>query len=243
MKAEIQLIIKYLVLMFKNWVLGIVLFLDLVGALITYFTDLNVPKWVFFSFPFIALLITGYKIFKNSSPEITIDKPLEEEFRIVFPYSNSYSSFEISFDTYIRNFGLQSGSLEDIKINFLGVNDIKDDFILRNMGFSFNKFMLSKEKNTFSFMPIDFKGEYSFKFPMVLPPDTIIPIYLRVNMSINDSSEMMEWIKTLQFEIEYKTRDGYGSGIKKVPFTLKVNNLFEMKEDAIKTEEKLDELW
>jgi hypothetical protein len=233
LKSEIDLILKYIFLLFKNSILWIVLFLDLVGALVTYFTDYNVPNWILLSFPIVAILITGYNIFKNSAPKITVDKPKEDEFNIDFPYANTYNTINIKFDSYIRNFGLQSGALENIKINFLGVNEIKDEFILRHMDISFNEFLLCKEKNKFMILNIDPNNKYGFTFPMVLTPDTMIPIYFMVQMSFPGGEEVMEWVKRINFELEYKIRDGFGSEIKKIPFSIKVNNLIELKEEEI----------
>lgn len=235
MKSEFQLIWKYIILMCKNWILWMLLLLDLIGLIISFNKHLNIPNWFIYLIPYAAILIAGYHIFKKSAPKITIDKPLENEYKIEFPYTDSFTYFNISFDSYIRNFGLQTGSLEEIRINLMGVNDINDKFILKNMGISFEKPLICKTKNMFHLLEVDPSKRHGFKFPMVLVPGTMIPIYFRVSMSFSgnhsSSDEILDWIKKVQFELEYKCRNGYKTEIINIPFTFKLNNLQRIKEN------------
>lgn len=241
-KSEIQLIVRYLSLFIKSWLLWVILFLDLLGIILVYNTNFRLPIWVLICIPILAILITSYSIFKNSSPKIIVDKPLEDDFVIDFNSTYTYNNFNIKFETYIRNFGLQSGSLEFIKLNFVGVNGIKDEFILRNMEINSGNFVICNEKN--KFMLAEIKDNYRVKFPMILKPDTMKPIYfmipLQFSSTFETNVEMLDWVKKIHFELEYKTRDGYGSELKKVPFNFKVDNLLKLIDGEMKEREKIE---
>ena len=96
---ELKLWGKYILLIFKNWVFWIVLFISIVGVILTYFTDLKIPKWILYSFPYLALLLSGYEIFKKSSPKISIEKPSEKEFELIFTKVDDYSYFNFCIKT------------------------------------------------------------------------------------------------------------------------------------------------
>lgn len=243
LKSEVQLIIRYLFLLIKSVILWVILSLDLFGILLTYQTEYTIPSWILFSIPSLGIIIASYKIFKNSSPKIDIEKPGEEDYNINFPYDFTYNTFNIQFDTYIRNFGLQSGSLESINFRFVGINGIRDEFILRNMEISNGDFVISNQNHGFPL--IELKREYQLKFPMILKPDTMIPIYIQVPISVSNSTEgneeLLKWIEKIYFELEYKFRDGFGTEVRKVPFMFKVNMLPKIAEEVEETRKRVKE--
>ena len=137
-----------------------------------------------------------------------------------------------------KNFGLQSGSLESVEVRFKGVNNVTDDFILKSMDISSGFIDITDSDHLF--------GSASgnrLEYPMILKPDTMLPIYIVIPISLSNYytrnvDEQLKWAKKFHFELEYKFKDGYGIEVKKVPFILQVDNLFERKEEEVKSREE-----
>ncbi|MCM3786221.1 hypothetical protein M3231_25015 [Neobacillus mesonae] len=228
--SEIRLILRYLKLILSDWVLRIVFILDLVGATMTYFNKVKIPYWIYLCLLVLGLFWSSYRIYKNSSPKITVEKPNQDDIVFNFP-TTMFDSFEIKMKSYISNFGLQSGSLEYITTKFIGVNEITDNFLLNQIEIVGDNGELSKDE----IYPI-FKhkeDERNFKFPMVLQPNTLMPFYLKntVGLGFNSGNvdEKLEWLKTVQLELEYKVKDIFGTETKKIRFSVDTSNLLKEK--------------
>lgn len=234
--SELKLGWKYLVLIFKNWVIWITLFISIVGVIITYFTEFKIPQWVLYSLPYLALIFSGFEIFKKSSPKISIKKPSEKDFELYFDTVDDYSKFNFNLKTYIENYGLQSGSLEGIEVKFKGVNNVTDDFILNSMDISSGNILVTDGPSVFSSA-----GGKLLGYPMILKPDTLIPIYIYIPIKLSyfssKADDKLKWANKFHFELEYKFKDIHGTEVKKIPFNLKVDNLFELKEEEVKKRE------
>ncbi|WP_148359055.1 hypothetical protein [Peribacillus simplex] len=243
--TEFKLILRYLKLILSNWVLRIVFLLDLAGAATTYLQKLNIPYWTYLCLLIIGLIWSGYSIYKNSAPKIIIDKPKQDETSFNFPtVGNEY--FRINMKSYITNFGLQSGSIEYIKLKFINVNDIEDEFVLKEIGISGEEGQLSKDK----YFPIFPTGqdEKRFKFPMIVEPNTILPFYLGIDISLvavygneEEIRRKVGWLKHVRLELEYKIKDSFGIETTLIPFKIDLRTLPEVLDKAIKTNKAFDE--
>lgn len=201
---------NYTKLTFKNVILYIILFLDIVGMVLTYYSSLEIPSWIFFVFPAIAFYLTGYSVFKNSSPSITISLPDEDDINI----SKSQFNYDILVKTSITNYGLKPGSLENVKVNFIGINGIVDNFLLSNLDISVESPEIFKEKPNIFLLPMK-RRDYEYTFPLIVQPDTYQHLYIYIKLNIHRKNEGLnqafEWLKHIDFEMKYKYKDSYGS--------------------------------
>ncbi|MGD6973233.1 hypothetical protein ACQCWA_19385 [Rossellomorea aquimaris] len=229
----------------KSTVLQINLFIGLAGVLTTYFSNaVKIPYWVFLILPFIALFYTGYLIYKNSSPSITIIPPDEDDLEVRYA---SNMSFEIVMKSRITNFGTRSGSLEDIKLHYIGFNSIKDEFLLKNLRFSVDEPQILKKRPNpiLSLKPWDFE----FRCPLIVSVDKNDYLYFYTKFHVGsyfgygeeDKKEALKWLKTLDFELEYKYKDTHKTYVKKSKIIINTDDFYDLYEKGIKEEEELEE--
>ncbi|MQR86400.1 hypothetical protein GFV16_10795 [Bacillus megaterium] len=236
---------RYLKLIISSWILQAIAFLDLIGFATTYFGTLQVPYWIYLCLLIIALVLSGYNIYKNSAPKIVIDTPKQEDVSLSFPTVYN-DHFRINMKSYLTNFGLQSGSIEYINLKFVNVNDLKDEFIMQEIGISGTEGELSKEKYFSPFSTGNDKN--SFKFPMIVEPNTMLPFYLRIDISLaflGDKEEIrrkVAWLKYVQLELEYKVKDSFGTEKSAVPFKINLQTLPEVLERAIESNDQSDQI-
>lgn len=94
--------------LFKQSILYIILALDLIGVLITYFSNIDIPTAVLYSVPIIALFLASYKIFQDGIADIKIIffNETPQEFEAVGGHGNvvkSYSSLANGYITKSRS--------------------------------------------------------------------------------------------------------------------------------------------
>lgn len=213
---------NYTKLTFKSVVLYIVLFLDLVGMVLTYYNRLEIANWIFFSFPAIAFYLTGYSIYKNSSPSITVSLPDADDVKI----SKSQFYYNILVKTSITNYGLKPGSLENVHVNFLGINGITDEFLLSNLDISVKPPEIFKEEPNIYLLEMK-RSDYEYSFPLIVHPDTYQHLYIYIKLNIYRDKEALdqafEWLKHLDFEMKYKYKDSYGSHKRSAKFKVETD--------------------
>jgi hypothetical protein len=214
---------NYTKLTFKSVILYITFFLDLVGMVLTYYKRLEIPEWIFFALPAIAFYLTGYLIYKNSSPSITVNLPDKDDVKI----SKSQFSYTVLMKTSITNYGLKPGSLEDIKVNFIGINEIVDEFLLSNLNISVDPPEIFKEEPNIHLLEL-MRRDYEFKLPLIILPDTFQHLYIYTNLYIysSDDKELnkaFEWLKQIDFELKYKYKDSFGSHHRTSKFNIQID--------------------
>ena len=244
--AEFKLIWRYLKLILSSWVLRIVLLLDFAGAATTYFQGFKIPYWAYLCLLIIGLIWSGYNIYKNSAPKIVIDKPKQEDVSFNFP-TVTREYFRINMKSCITNFGLQSGSIEYIKLKFVNVNDIKDKFVMEEIGISGGEGELSKDK-VFPIFSAK-QDEKRFKFPMIVEPNTILHFYLRIDVRLSEYDDeqatrrKLEWLKHAQLELQYKIRDSFGTESPTILFKIDLQTLPEVLDKSIESKERIEEIF
>ncbi|MGG3824117.1 hypothetical protein ABEV42_02240 [Bacillus subtilis] len=236
---------RYLKLILSSWILKVIALLDLVGFTTTYFEQLKIPYWIYLCFLIVGLIWSGYNIYKNSAPRISIEKPKQDNVSFSFPTTdNSY--FTINMESYLTNFGLQSGSLEYIKLKFVNVNDLKDQFVIEEIGISGEEGELSKDK-VFPIFPSG-QDEKRFNFPMTVKPNEILPFYLRIDVSLSEYDEQaikrkVSWLKYVKLELEYKIKDSFGTETVTIPFQIDLQNLSNVLDRSINSNQAINEIF
>lgn len=243
--TEFKLILRYLKLIIGSWILRIIFFLSLVGIGTTYFKKLDIPYSVYLCLLIFGLIWSGYSIYKNSAPKIVIDKPKQDETSFDFTTVH-HEHFMIKMKSYITNFGLQSGSIEYIKLKFINVNDVEDEFILKEMGISGGEGQLSKEEYFWGFQTVN--NDKNFKFPMTVSSNTILPFYLGIGISLvagygnaEEIRRKVEWLKYVRLELEYKIKDSFGTETHRIPFKIDLETLPGVLDAAIEQNKAFEE--
>ncbi|WP_337050648.1 hypothetical protein [Priestia megaterium] len=233
---------NYTKMMLKSIILNVSLFISLAGIVTVYFTNVKIPYWVFLLFPFIALFYAGYSIYKNSAPSITIIPPDEDDLDIKY---DEFGAFKIIMKSRITNFGTRSGSLESIKLNYMGFNGLKDKFLLENLMFTCEEPKILKKKPTpvMSLKPMDF----DFKYPIIVDVNKNDYLYFLTSFHIPASGdegmkEATEWIKTLDFELEYKYKDTHKTYVKKAKVIIDTDKFYDIYQEGKKDREELEEI-
>lgn len=149
---------------------------------------------------------------------------------------------KITMKAYYSNFGLQTGILEDIEVKYININRIKDDFLLKQINISIaNPLVLNKKPN--ALVDIN-KRDFEFEYPLIVKPNELIPIYFTTHLHFNVKKEdelyrFFNWVKEVQFEINYTIRDGIGKTETKTSKFSMIENNFEALFKKYKEEEKV----
>jgi hypothetical protein len=233
--GEIKFIVKYLKLMLLNWTLTIILFLDFAGILTTYFSEYHIPSWILYSFPIAGIIYSGYSIFKKSSPKITVQVPDSDDIEVIY---EGHERFALVMKSHLTNFGIQSGSLEFIKVSSTGINGIKDPFVLKKIGFNCNELIICDKKPNIYLIPLK-KNEYIFKFPQIIEQDKMSYFYIVAHFSMpwftkdDNAEETLQWVKEINFEISYKTKDSFGTEQKRITFSVSADAFSSTRKESI----------
>ncbi|ANU16230.1 hypothetical protein BBI11_03810 [Planococcus maritimus] len=239
------MLLNYTKLVFKSIILQINLFIGLAGVLAVYFSDtIYIPYWVFLILPFVALYYVGYSIYKNSSPSIMIIPPDEDDVEV---RCESIMGFKIIMKSRITNFGARAGSLENIKVHYLGFNGIRDEFLLRNLKLSADDPVVLKKKPnaTMALKPRDFQ----FDYPLMVAVDKNEYIFFYTEFRIGDyfgydeenKKDVLKWLKTLDFELEYKYKDTRKTYVKKEKIIINTDNFYDLHEKAKERQKGFEE--
>ncbi|MEN6325137.1 MAG: hypothetical protein ABFD18_02855 [Syntrophomonas sp.] len=234
---EIKLILRYITLMFNNWVLNTIFILDIIGLFLSYNINVQVPKWFLYTILQIAFLCGGYSIFRKSSPNITVEAPNKDDINFVFSggHLDLTQIFTINMKSYFSNYGLQTGSLEYIKVTWVGLNNISDSYVLKNFVIKIGEiYVCNKQPTPLLIMK---QPEFEFKYPVIIGINTLKPFYIQTDLSFNtyeqeDIDKAIEWLNVINFEIEYKVKDSFGVNSKKSPLNVYTESLFKCKEEA-----------
>jgi hypothetical protein len=232
---------NYTKMMLKDTLLYVNFLVGLAGVAIVYFTKLDIPYGVFVLFPIIALYISGYKIYKNSAPSITIFPPDKDDTKISYELG-----FEIVMKARITNFSNRSGSLEDINLRYVGVNWLRDKFLINNLMFSVEKPLILKRKPDMllAMKPYDYK----YNYPQIISANSNEYIYFLVKLYVSASQEekfkeTLEWLEFLEFELEYKYKDNHKTHLKKAEVLVETDNLYEIYQSSLEERKRIEELF
>ncbi|WP_243549983.1 hypothetical protein [Priestia megaterium] len=236
---------RYLKLILSSWVLQVIALLDVAGFITTYFDKLKIPYSVYLCLLIIGLILSGYNIYKKSAPKILIEKPSQEDVSFSFPTVDN-NFFRINMKSYLTNYALQSGSLEYIKLKFVNVNDLEDEFLIEELGIRGTEGELSKKKSFPTFSVVD--NERTFQFPMIVAPDTVLDFYLRIDISLSsydkeEISRKVNWLKYAKLELEYKIKDSFGTETINIPFKIELGTLSEVLDRSRSSNQSLSEIF
>lgn len=196
---------KYLYFILKNTALIICFVLDIVGALIVYFGNLDIPQYVFYIVLMIGFIISNYRVYIENSPEINISISRLREYPFkALHCTNTSIDLMVSYNLYINNFGNNVGIVEDIQVELVKFCNIKDKFLLDRIDVGFSKYFVS---NIEIFAPLEFmKNKEAVKFPIIIEPrkteNKILILYLRVSGSDRDDYiKTFNWINDFEFKL------------------------------------------
>lgn len=238
--------LKYLLFIFKNTALIICFVLDIIGALIVYFGNFNIPQYVFFIVLIIGFIISNYRVYVENSPEINVSiSPLRE-----YPFKsksceNNYIDLMISYNLYINNFGNNVGIVEDIKAELIKFCNIEDEFLLDKIGIHYSGYFVS---NTEIFTPLEFmKDKEAVKFPLILEPrkteNKVLILYLQIyGKDRDDYIRTFNWVNDFEFKLLLTVKNNNVEKIIKYKIILSKDDLNNFRIQAEQSKVKLEEL-
>ncbi|MDN4067929.1 hypothetical protein QYF50_08495 [Paenibacillus vini] len=240
----LRLLIRYTTTIFKETVFRILLILDIIGAVVTYFSIAKVPFWIFLVITLLGLFWAGFKLFIKSSPDIKIKLPNKEdvEFRFAGGHTTLTQYFTISIRSYICNFGIQTGSVDSVKVVSSSINKIDDEYVIQQLSIRIRKAIITSEKVIVYGSMFDKELE----FPIILKPDTMKAFYITFQLEFKSYDQKqinnaISWLKEINLIAEYKVTENSGVSKKKVNFVIDTEKLEQVKNDGLKKALELDE--
>lgn len=198
--------ILYLYSILKNIIFLLALVLDIIGIVITYYTDFSIPQWIYYAIFMIGFIYSNYKVYIDNAPQLNMASSLLREypFKTKGGCTESSCSLMANYNLYINNNSNNVGIIEDIKVSFLGFCNIKDEYILKKIGISFDGYFISQEE---IFSPLEFmKDKHATKFPIIIEPKQTVKSILILYVTIDEHTrqeyiDTLEWMDDFQLEI------------------------------------------
>lgn len=220
---------------------------DVIGVLVTYYTELNIPYWVYIALFVVAIFWGGFNIYRQGTAEIRIEFSKRSKLPECICLSNEDLMFDIAIPGYIANFGPQSGILESVT-GYLYSNHITDAYVLNRI-YTYQVLPIHKGNISPHFFH---EGTYKksaehFALPFVLTPSQIEPFTLGIRLRVfakfaQDKDKALEgfieWIKHLELSLTYVTRQSNGTQEQKTSVKIDpaiIKDAFESSLDRIKS--------
>lgn len=202
---EIKRFLKYVWYVIKDGVMLICLGLDIVGIIISYTTNFDIPQWVYIMILTLGFIGANYKIYIDNAPEITLNTSLLNKHAYkVRSAGNNYVNLMVNYNLYIENASNNAGIVEKINVELLGFSKCKDVFLLDKVGVKYNEFFVADEE---VFTPLEFlKHKVETTFPIIIEPKGLIKKILILYIDIrgydeNDYKNTLEWMQDIEFLI------------------------------------------
>jgi hypothetical protein len=205
--------------------------LDLLGVAITYYSQLQVPKWLLIVIPITAIFLACFNLYRQGTADVRM--VFNEESSPKYICSNSKGSREYNYvgaiNGHILNYGPQTGVLEEIEFE-VGCNDIFDEYLLSRILIMNNLPHLLRGKVELSEKEYD---EEIIKLPLVLKSGDIQPFTLFINFKIlvaqNEDIviDILQWLKLININIVYLIRQSEGISRKEIKLALPAGSMFD----------------
>ncbi len=194
--------------------------LDVIGLVISYFTNFTVPYWIFVLIFVLALFFGGFNIYRKGTADIRIEISDQPDSILCIHLTKDDLFFDLTVSGYLVNFGLQSGILENIE-TYLWANNIKDDYALSRI-YRYKMFPLHKGKITPQLLHENKypKLDNLFEFPIALLPGNMEPFTLGLRLRIVTKftqnkkeafEDFIEWLDAYELSLCYTVRQNNGS--------------------------------
>jgi len=236
-------ILTYLALVLKNTILLICLGLDIIGIIVTYFSNLEIPSYVFYSLLVIGFVFANYRIYIENSPEINISvSPLRQFHFKSRACGENRIDLMINYNLFINNFGNNVGIVEDIIVELVKFSEIKDKFLLSKVNVKFSEYFIAEEE---IFTPLEFmKHQKEAKYPIVLEPkktlNKILILYLEIaGTNREDYLNTLNWLNDFEFDLLVSTRNNNIKKQEKYKIVLPIKELNDFRIQQEKSEEEL----
>ncbi len=218
--------------LFKQSILYIILAIDLIGVIITYFSNINIPNWILYLVPVIAFYLASYKLFKDGIADIKITffQETPQEFNSHGMHENVVMSYFSLLNGYISNLGPKAGLLKSLNIELLEINGIFDQFVIDQFNFSIHNTTILTGKVPFTWYNKMDKNTSMLNFPLIINPNEIIHCFFQFSIEFgyfeyDKIIENANWLKTIVFEISYQIVRGDKVESKRFAHIIKMDSL------------------
>lgn len=196
---------KYIWYIIRDVFMIICFGLDVVGMIVSYQSNINIPQWIYTVILIIGFIVANYKIFVDNAPEITVNTSLLNK----YPYKvrssgDNHVNLMVNYNFYMQNSSNNAGVIEKVEVELLGFSKCKDDFLLERVGVKFKEFFIADEE---IFTPMEFmKNKVETEFPIIIEPKQLINKILILYIDIDGESEedyqkTIEWMQDIEFQV------------------------------------------
>lgn len=192
------------------------IFLDIVGLILLYWKDIEIPIWLFALLPIIGIYAGSFNIYRRNSADIRVQffEIEDTQFKVSGTHSDIPQSFIASINGNIVNYGYKTGVLEEFSVGLLSINDIKDSFHLKKLNIGFSTSPLLPKKEFIKWSPRGYSYE-RINLPLVLEKNKIIPccVALEIDLlstNLDELAKMLKWFKSIKIQIQYSTTQNDG---------------------------------
>lgn len=189
--------LNYIKLLFKNAILLLCFVLDLIGLIITYTGELNIPKYVLILILFVGILYSSFKIYESNMPEINSTiTPIKDNWYRSKCIGENFSEFQLTYNMYLNNYGAAVGVIEDINVSLKKYGSDSDSFLKTLVDFSFTECVVSDEE-----IPpaLDFlSSSKKVKYPIMIEPKKTLNKYLMLVMNVK-GNERVDYLGTIDW--------------------------------------------
>lgn len=236
----------YLSLVFKNIFLLICIGLDIIGIIVTCFSSLEIPSYVFYSILVVGFIFANYRIYVENSPEINISiSPLRQYYIKARACGENHIDLMINYNLFINNFGNNVGIVENIIVELIKFSEIKDEFLLSKVDVKFSEYFIAEEE---IFTPLEFmKHQKETKYPIVLEPkktlNKILILYIEIaGNNRKDYINTIEWLNDFEFNLLVTTRNNNIKKQEKYKIVIPIKQLNDFRIQEEKRQKELKAL-
>lgn len=220
---------KYLWYVIKDIFMIICFGLDVVGVILTYQTDIDIPSWIYIVVLVVGFIIANFKIYVDNAPEITINTSLLNK----YPYKvrnagESYVNLMVNYNLYIQNPSNNAGVVEKINVELQSFSKCKDPFLLDKVGIKYKEFFIADEE---IFTPLEFmKHEKETEFPIIIEPKGLLNKVLILYIDIDGDNEedyknTLEWMRDIEFVMTVDVKNNNIEKQNKYKITVSKNDI------------------
>ena len=215
----------FTVRLFREVSLLLFLLADVIGLILLYWKNIDIPVSVLTVIPIVGLYVASFNIYRKGSADIRISF---SDISMTAFKKYSRESFVGIISGNVANYGLQTGILQDFNVQLISINDVDDPFVRNKIGIGVSISPLLPPKNFPSWSPGSSSHEGQ-TLPLVLEPGKTVPLcvnmYLYFSCSQPEMEEAVEWLESVSIRVTYSVTQSDGHRKESNSFLILTNSL------------------